>query len=44
MLPSQTLTSAERLDIYRDMYLLRMEEALAIDYPGLKHFLGEEEF
>ncbi len=44
VLPSQTLTSAERLDIYRDMYLLRMEEALAIDYPGLKHFLGDEEF
>jgi len=42
--PSATLQPLERLDIYREMYLLRMEEALAIDYPSLKHFLGEEEF
>lgn len=44
VLPSKTLSPLERLDIYRDMYLLRMEEALAIDYPALKHFLGAEEF
>ena len=41
---SATLEPLERLDIYREMYLLRMEEALAIDYPSLKHFLGDEEF
>jgi hypothetical protein len=44
VLPSKTLSSLERLDVYRDMYLLRMEEALSIDYPSLKHFLGEDEF
>jgi hypothetical protein len=44
VLPSKTLTSFERLDVYRGMYLLRMEEALAIDYPALKNFLGEEAF
>jgi Putative DNA-binding domain len=44
VLPSKTLTSFERLDIYREMYLLRMEEALSTDYPALKHFLGDEEF
>lgn len=44
VLPSKTLSALERLDIYRDMYLLRMEEALAIDYPALKHFLGSDEF
>jgi len=44
VLPSKTLSPLERLDIYRDMYLLRMEEALSIDYPSLKHFLGEDEF
>jgi hypothetical protein len=44
VLPSKTLAPLERLDIYRGMYLLRMEEALAIDYPALKHFLGDEEF
>ncbi len=44
VLPSKTLTALERLDVYRGMYLLRMEEALSIDYPSLKHFLGEDEF
>ena len=42
--PSKTLSALERLDIYRGMYLLRMEEALAIDFPGLKRFLGDDEF
>ena len=44
VLPSKTLTPLERLDIYRDMYLLRMEEALSSDYPAMKHFLGDDEF
>src|ERR1700675_863489 len=44
VLPSKTLSALERLSIYRDMYLPRMEEALAIDYPALKHFLGAEDF
>lgn len=44
ILPSKTLTAAERVDIYHGMYLLRMEEALATDYPALKHFLGEQGF
>jgi hypothetical protein len=44
VLPSKTLSSLERLDIYRGMYLLRMEEALTTDYPALKHFLGDDEF
>src|ERR1700720_1852744 len=44
VLPSKTLSALERLSIYRDMYLPRIEEALAIDYPALKHFLGAEEF
>ncbi len=44
VLPSKTLSAQERLNIYREMYLPRMEEALAIDYPALKHFLGREEF
>ena len=40
VLPSATLDPAERVGIYHDMYLLRMEEALETDYPGLAHFLG----
>ena len=44
ILPSPTLAGAERLQIYRDMYPLRMVEALLADYPALAHFLGEERF
>jgi len=44
VLPSKSLSPLERLDIYRGMYLLRMEEALSIDYPTLKHFLGADGF
>ena len=42
--PSATLTAEEHVAIYHDMYLLRMEEALATDYPALKHFLGGDAF
>jgi hypothetical protein len=44
VIPSKTLTSAERAGVYRGMYLLRMEEALTTDYPVLKSFLGDEAF
>jgi hypothetical protein len=44
ILPSRTLSPAERLSIYHGMYLFRMEEAMASDYPALKHFLGDEGF
>jgi hypothetical protein len=44
ILPSRTLTPAERVEIYQRMYPLRMEEALGVDYPGLQHFLGEDGF
>lgn len=40
LLPSPTLTPAERIAIYQEMYPLRMRDALAADYPGLEHFLG----
>ena len=42
--PSHSLTSAERVEIYHGMYLLRMVEALESDYPAIRHFLGEEGF
>jgi hypothetical protein len=42
VLPSATLTPAERVGIYHDMYLLRMEEALETDFPALAHFLGPQ--
>ena len=44
ILPSTTLRPEERLGIYHGMYPLRMRDALAGDYPGLEHFLGEEGF
>src|SRR5437773_428743 len=44
VLPSKSLSAVERVGIYHGMYLLRMEEALASDYPGLKHFLGDGAF
>jgi hypothetical protein len=42
--PSHSMTSAERVDVYHGMYLLRMVEALEYDYPTLKHYLGQESF
>ncbi|GAB4224513.1 MAG: hypothetical protein Kow0062_26420 [Acidobacteriota bacterium] len=42
--PSATLTPAERLAIYKDMYPLRMVEALEQDYPVLAWHVGEETF
>ena len=42
--PSARLTSAERIGIYREMYLVRLVEALETDYPGVRRFLGAEEF
>src|SRR5262245_47915279 len=44
VLPSRTLTGPERVAIYRDMFLVRMRDALQTDYPGVAHFLGEERF
>lgn len=44
ILPSKTLTGQERLNIYRGMYLLRMNDALAADFFAVEHFLGEDDF
>ncbi len=44
ILPSRTLDSVERVGIYHGMYMMRMVEALAEDYPALAHYLGHEEF
>lgn len=44
VLPSASLTPMERIAIYRRMFVLRMTESMAIDYPGVKSFLGEEAF
>lgn len=38
------LTPAEQVDIYRRQYWLRHLDALADDYPGVAHLLGEDGF
>lgn len=42
--PSPALAPQERLEIYRRMYLLRMEEALEIDFPAVRDRTGRELF
>ncbi len=44
ILPSRTMDPLERLAVYQGMYPLRMHDALAADYPGLKAFLGDHLF
>lgn len=41
---SKTLSSLERIDIYRRGYHARLIECLVDDYPVLEHALGEEVF
>ncbi len=44
VLASKTLSPVERIAIYRRMFVLRMCDSMAVDYPGVKHFFGEERF
>ncbi len=44
VLPSHSMTSAERIGVYHGMYLMRMEEALATDYPVIRYHLGDHRF
>ena len=44
ILPSPTLAPQERIQIYRGMYLMRMEEALEIDFPAIAERLGSKVF
>lgn len=44
VIPSRTLSPAERVGVYQGMYILRMVEALQGDYPALSHFLGDHQF
>ena len=42
--PSSTLEPDQRLDIYRRMYPLRMQEAMGMDYPATCQLLGLRAF
>jgi hypothetical protein len=42
--PSEHLEPAERLDVYRNMYFLRLLEVLREDYPQLAQLLGDDAF
>ena len=44
VLPSDSMTSSERVGVYHGMYLMRMEEALETDYPIIRYHLGEASF
>lgn len=44
VLPSRTLQPIQRIGIYHGMYMLRMIEALAADYPAVAQFAGEAAF
>lgn len=44
ILPSATLQPEERIALYRDMYEIRMVEALEADYPALRVLLGHDKF
>ena len=44
VLPSRSMTSAERVGVYHGMYLMRMEEALETDYPVIRYHLGDHQF
>ena len=44
VLPSKSLSPVERIAIYRRMFVLRMTDAMEIDYPGVQYFFGEEKF
>jgi hypothetical protein len=44
ILPSRTLQPIQRIGIYHGMYVLRMIEALTVDYAAVASFLGEHAF
>lgn len=44
VLPTKDLSEFQRIGVYRRMYFLRMREALEIDVPAVKHFLGQARF
>jgi hypothetical protein len=44
ILPSQMLQPIQRIGIYHGMYMLRMIEALTVDYAAVAQFLGEHAF
>ncbi|HEY5560007.1 MAG TPA: DNA-binding domain-containing protein [Steroidobacteraceae bacterium] len=44
VLPSHSLTSVERLDIYAHMYYARLLEILVAEYPTTRQILGPDRF
>lgn len=44
VLPSDELTSLDRISIYANMYFWRLNEVISNEYPTVSHVLGEELF
>lgn len=42
--PSRTLSAAERVQIYANMYHWRLHDALAEDFPAVRAYVGTQEF
>ncbi len=42
--PSHSMTAAERVGVYHGMYLMRMQEALEVDYPVIRYHIGDHQF
>ncbi len=42
--PSHSLDAVQRVEIYHGMYMMRMIESIAADYPALQQHLGESAF
>lgn len=44
VLPSDELTSLDRISIYANMYFWRLNEVMSNEYPTVSHILGEDLF
>ncbi len=44
LLPSRTLTAAQRIGIYQRGYMLRLQECLQSDFPAVRRIAGEARF
>jgi hypothetical protein len=42
--PSKSLQPVQRIGVYHGMYMMRMVEAMEVDYPALAQYLGEDDF
>ena len=44
LLPSRSLSAAERIGIYSGGYMLRLQECMQADFPAVRAIAGEQRF